>query len=349
VEFPTRWPRARVVLCLFFEINLVLFVAKVEHCPSHLPTTGITMNPRLHSVHTETPTRPKRSFDQFSQTSSLNDARSDVVFDLGQVPVVDANEFINSVLPTSPFDEKYIKDILRICRKKGAIKNRRWAKYTQDPAQLRRNDLVEDEVFAGVKCIWDDIISSTTEAVPFMEGKQIVTMGQDTPSQCKVSERWNSTHPDKVLVLKESSAVSQATGDHSVPPVHWENVVVAHEYKTSLKYHHDVRATGSPASAQANHFVQNIAKIAFNLTHILRNDPCRRFVFGITIEDVILRLWCFARSGVMVTTPIQWIEVCPEIFCHEGSLITHRACTEPRITHPHLHTICVFEQNCFGI
>jgi hypothetical protein len=55
---------------------------------------------------------------------------------------------------------------------------------------------------------------------------------------------------------------------------------------------------------------QNFAKIIYNGTHILHNDPCHRFAFGITIENDSMTLWAFGRSGVMMSTPFNWIMVC---------------------------------------
>ena len=43
--------------------------------------------------------------------------------------------------------------------------------------------------------------------------------------------------------------------------------------------------------------------------HIMRDDPCRRAVFGMTIEDVNMRLWFGCRSSVIVSEPINFISV----------------------------------------
>jgi hypothetical protein len=41
----------------------------------------------------------------------------------------------------------------------------------------------------------------------------------------------------------------------------------------------------------------------------MREDPCRRFAFGITIEDTQLRLWLSNRAFLAVTEPINCFEV----------------------------------------
>ena len=45
------------------------------------------------------------------------------------------------------------------------------------------------------------------------------------------------------------------------------------------------------------------------MRHILRDDPCRRFVFGVTIEDAETRLWLASRAGVFVSDPFDYVEV----------------------------------------
>jgi hypothetical protein len=41
----------------------------------------------------------------------------------------------------------------------------------------------------------------------------------------------------------------------------------------------------------------------------MREDPLRRFAFGITIEDTQLRLWLSNRAFLVVTEPINFFEV----------------------------------------
>jgi hypothetical protein len=41
----------------------------------------------------------------------------------------------------------------------------------------------------------------------------------------------------------------------------------------------------------------------------MRTDPCRRFTFGITVEDTQMRLWFFARSHAMVTHSFNFVTV----------------------------------------
>ncbi|KAK1230855.1 hypothetical protein PQX77_006040 [Marasmius sp. AFHP31] len=54
--------------------------------------------------------------------------------------------------------------------------------------------------------------------------------------------------------------------------------------------------------------LDNWAKVLWGMHHIMRNDPCRLFTFGYSIEDDQARLWYHARSSVFVSETFKWIE-----------------------------------------
>ena len=41
----------------------------------------------------------------------------------------------------------------------------------------------------------------------------------------------------------------------------------------------------------------------------MREDPLRRFAFGIMFEDTDMRIWCTHRGFLSISTPINFIEV----------------------------------------
>ncbi|EGO05191.1 hypothetical protein SERLA73DRAFT_26586, partial [Serpula lacrymans var. lacrymans S7.3] len=51
----------------------------------------------------------------------------------------------------------------------------------------------------------------------------------------------------------------------------------------------------------------NEQKIIWSLHNIMREDPCRRFAYGITIENTNLRLWLSNRAFLAVTEPIDFL------------------------------------------
>ncbi|KAF8306909.1 hypothetical protein DL93DRAFT_2143537 [Clavulina sp. PMI_390] len=52
----------------------------------------------------------------------------------------------------------------------------------------------------------------------------------------------------------------------------------------------------------------NGGKILWSMHHIMRSDPCRRFVLGVTLEDLSLRLWYMDQAAVMVSDAIDIVE-----------------------------------------
>jgi hypothetical protein len=50
-------------------------------------------------------------------------------------------------------------------------------------------------------------------------------------------------------------------------------------------------------------------KVVYSMAQILALDPCRTAVFGLTMEDIFLRLWYFDRSGTIVSRAIDIFEV----------------------------------------
>jgi hypothetical protein len=42
---------------------------------------------------------------------------------------------------------------------------------------------------------------------------------------------------------------------------------------------------------------------------MMRNDPCRRFAFGITIENTTMRIWFCCRSVVLVSKAFDFFNV----------------------------------------
>ena len=54
---------------------------------------------------------------------------------------------------------------------------------------------------------------------------------------------------------------------------------------------------------------QNQTLILWDMHHIMRNDPTRRFTYGMTIENKSLRMWLCHRAAVIVSEPINFIKV----------------------------------------
>ncbi|KAJ7135387.1 hypothetical protein C8R43DRAFT_615718 [Mycena crocata] len=53
----------------------------------------------------------------------------------------------------------------------------------------------------------------------------------------------------------------------------------------------------------------NSRELIWNCQDLLRDDPCRRFTYGVTLEDGDLRIWFFSRSNELVSAPFNITEV----------------------------------------
>ncbi|KAG1771899.1 hypothetical protein EV702DRAFT_1033892 [Suillus placidus] len=106
------------------------------------------------------------------------------------------------------------------------------------------------------------------------------------PNQTPLSQRNNTSRPDAYLVHLRD-------GKQTAPRTHWFDIAVPFEFKKER----------NPETVRDDE-----QKIIWSLHNIMREDPCRRFAFGLTIEDTQLRLWLSNRAFVAVTKPINFSE-----------------------------------------
>jgi hypothetical protein len=81
---------------------------------------------------------------------------------------------------------------------------------------------------------------------------------------------------------------------------------------SSLLQHPSICASHS-YKPHPSSLIQNQTQLICNMQHIMREDPCRRFVFGISIEDTQTRVWHANRAGVFINIiiePFDYVEVC---------------------------------------
>ncbi|KAG1809761.1 uncharacterized protein HD556DRAFT_1258978 [Suillus plorans] len=170
----------------------------------------------------------------------------------------------------------------------GAVPSQQLLEEMRD--NLIRSDILTDD---GLK--WKDfrpakmseemtfkleaIISGILEQVPNCGVSYL-----SNPNKMPLSERLNTSLPDGYLVR---------ANNRTSPRMHWFDIAVPFEFKKKQ----DAKALRD-----------NEHKIIWSLHNIMREDPCRRFAFGITIEDTQLRLWLGNRGFLAVTEPINCFE-----------------------------------------
>ncbi|EKM48777.1 uncharacterized protein PHACADRAFT_132197 [Phanerochaete carnosa HHB-10118-sp] len=177
--------------------------------------------------------------------------------------------FQQAILPAShhSFD---MKEIMKTLTNKGVLTSvhnqARWSAFANCPPAVDPDD--EDTVFA----VLQDIISA-------IRGSSNIRVKRETNFLCKPttvpssSTRDNKSKPDGYFVVNDDSV------DKSAP--RWIDIAVPAEFKK--------KNTDESRN-------QNATQILWSLTHIMREDPRRRFVIGFTIEDCRMRLWVATRS-----------------------------------------------------
>ncbi|KAH0825895.1 hypothetical protein J3R83DRAFT_7707, partial [Lanmaoa asiatica] len=105
---------------------------------------------------------------------------------------------------------------------------------------------------------------------------------QAVPSVTLLSARGNTSRPDAYISYKRDGASSKT---------HWWDIAIPFEFKK--KNNLDAKQ-------------DNEAKIIWSLHNMMREDPCRRFALGITIEDKDMRIWCHNRAFLVASKPLDF-------------------------------------------
>ncbi|KAJ8075927.1 hypothetical protein PM082_021559 [Marasmius tenuissimus] len=126
-----------------------------------------------------------------------------------------------------------------------------------------------------------NLITAVVELAAELNGFRSVT--HSTRQERISGEKPNSSRPDSFLYLH--SGLLKHLG--------WEQLLCPGELKKK------------PTDKNV---LDNWAKVLWSMHHIMRNDPCRLFTFGFSMEDDQARLWYHARSGVFVSQPFDWIK-----------------------------------------
>ncbi|KAL5496151.1 hypothetical protein ACEPAH_3068 [Sanghuangporus vaninii] len=106
--------------------------------------------------------------------------------------------------------------------------------------------------------------------------------------------------PGGYFILREAeerARLSTSIGDKTR---WWYDIALTTEFKKgeSLEERHD-----------------NVSRIIFNIQQTMTLDPCRRFAFGITVENTGMRLWFCSRATPVVSEVFN--------FTTEVDLLTH--------------------------
>ncbi|KAI5117127.1 hypothetical protein M0805_007974, partial [Coniferiporia weirii] len=233
----------------------------------------------------DTPARA-RSVDHHSyRNGSLNERRTAIVGDLGQsIPEVDLEFFFDNILPPLR-NGLEVDQIVASLKSGGIIEGGRWKWFSIDPC---KEAVPEPLAFQHVGDIFNSIIKAANEKSHGHE--QMFTLRM-TPNSAPVSERASRAKPDGYMILKEAE---DKFGTNKKARRSWYDLALALEAKKS--------------ETDTNKRDDNVSKQIYSMQHTMSIDPCRRFTFGITIENASMRLWFCSRAVMMVTKTFDFIE-----------------------------------------
>ncbi|KAI5117344.1 hypothetical protein M0805_006243 [Coniferiporia weirii] len=255
--------------------------------PKTPPRTSASLNaPALHpSWFEDTPARARSVDEHTYRNGTLDERRAAILSDLGQsIPEVDLDFFTNNVLP--PLRDGFnVDEIVTSLESKKIIKEGRWEWFEEDPM---RKQCTETEAFKPVVDIFESIVRAANEKSHGHEQTLTLRMA---PNSAPVSERSNRTRPDGFMILKEAE---DKFGSDEKARRSWYDLALAFETKKD----------GSDPLQRDD----NVSKQVYSMQHTMSIDPCRRFAFGITIENASMRLWFCSRAVMLVTKSFNFIE-----------------------------------------
>lgn len=161
--------------------------------------------------------------------------------------------------------------------------------------------------------IFKDIVDECRRKV--IEGAPIVDLFINTGLSANLTRSATGSRPDGYLLrvplaselVKEhlSSTASAERKDLR------EDIAVSIEYMENYDRYSRTCVRNSPLhELMADIFhLKNEDKIIWSMHHVMQRDPCRRFTFGITIENTHMRVWLSNRSTITMAEDFDFFEV----------------------------------------
>ncbi|KAF8841825.1 hypothetical protein BDN67DRAFT_1010350 [Paxillus ammoniavirescens] len=218
----------------------------------------------------DTVPRSRHTSGVLYRTGDPGYGRTAVLRDLHRIPIISLSDFQRFILPPLPSGITTASIRSALLTDSVLNQNGGWAAFTDNPSKDSRR---EEAVFEGLQTVFDAIITkvqNTTQGCPTV---RLVNDLTATPQ----SARNNSSRPDAYLLMKDKKSVPSA---------------VSFEFK---KENNESKR------------IDNDQKLIWSLHHTMRNDPCRRSAFGVTIEDTKVRLWFTCRSGTVVSEAFDFV------------------------------------------
>lgn len=259
----------------------------------------------------------------------LTGTRAAVIDDTGPtIPEISVLLFFDIVLP-QPSILDHVRAIFTALTKGDRPpynpKGRRWSAFPRDPAKA---NLRENTVYKKLEKIYHAVLEAAQEHAPAEEPTTTFT---NTPDYVPKSDwRGSTSKPDGFFALRNRRAGGSP---------HWMDIVATGEYKRNDKDKRnleDVRFFTHLSRSIAYISLQDSKKVLWNMHQTMRNDPCRRFTFGFTIENREMRIWYTSRADILVSSPFDFMSV--RVFIPQllFSLNVHTGPNTPHQVLPHI-------------
>ncbi|KAG7094086.1 hypothetical protein E1B28_007705 [Marasmius oreades] len=236
---------------------------------------------------------PREALNINTWPQILDDARDELVNKYKCIPEKSVAEFLSDHVPHVP--TTVLEDVMTQLKKSIKLPKERNTRagdvrnctpllpdgtvygYKTSPATPAKQGVQEARAFRNLF----DLITAILELAAQINGRAWVA--HSSKQEHLPDERPNSSHPDSYFYLIPKL----------LEEVGWEQLLCIGEVKK--------KKTEQDA-------LDNWVKIVWGMHHIMRNDPCRLFTFGYTMEDDQARLWYHSRSSVFVSKSFNWIE-----------------------------------------
>ncbi|KAG8680985.1 hypothetical protein FRC11_001729, partial [Ceratobasidium sp. 423] len=223
----------------------------------------------MDEINGDSPTRPKHTHTAGYRSVHVADSRTTLIQDIPEVPEVSLDSLMHAVLHHIP-----AKKIGKVCDKlveagciKGANSNNpRWSCFPLSPRAAKKS---EAGVFQSLEAIAKDIIKHSGISRPIAH---LRVAGQITP----LSHRHSSSRPDGFFRM----------GSVESKRVNWADIIMPMEFNNE---------------ASSTNQTDDFAKVLWSMHHIMRSDPRRKYVHGLTCENTQVRLWFHDRSDVVAS------------------------------------------------
>ncbi|KAF9078837.1 hypothetical protein BDP27DRAFT_1441205 [Rhodocollybia butyracea] len=283
---------------------------------THVTASGgdlATEPPRPKTNPPNTPARGKEtSSSAFRSSSNVKAKRDSVIKTLPtMIPEVSVEDFCTHILPPLPeaLKRRKLGQVLTTLKHDQKWKDRGWSAFPQEPAARSEHETV---VFRPMADIFRDVVNAGIKhGGSALEQTFNIAM---QPYAAQDSDLGPGSRPDIIferLSLKSTHAGNTKGKGKARQSAMPEERDAANSY---LVYHHTVPLQAKKVNTPGN-ADDDTVKLVYDMSTILRLDPCRRFTFGITVENCDMRIWLLSRAALVKSKPFNFMKE-PEVLIH---------------------------------